>query len=308
MEVRRFNPESDLEPLQELFEEVMDRHTAREIWEWKYRSPWAEEILSWVGFHDGKLIGHMGAVHLRGTVNGQEVPFFQLGDIVVHPSRRAKWDFLGSTPKRLFAQIEALHPTCVYYGFTGRRASLLYRRLGGVFAEDARDRIWSVARAGVPSEPEGVEVGDLSWDDERIDYLWSRLKPSNGLIRDRVWLGWRYRDYPLYGHRLLGVWLQSDLVGWVVVHEESLDGGPREDVRVLDQLLPNELLEATLQAVSRLANAGTSVLWHPSRLWKGHSRETSWIVICQSKVPGYTSEDLSQQFYYTLGEADEWWW
>ncbi len=171
MDVRRVNLSTDLAPLQEFFFEVFGQEAATEVWNWKYNPPWSTDVYAWIGFALGKVVLHAGAVHLRGLVAGAEIPFFQFGDVAVHPDHRGQFN-LSFAPDNIINTIKADYPQHVYYGFTGRRTALLYRRKGGRVIEEACDRIKRIK--GDEALDIDLELRALDWDAEAIDDLWEK--------------------------------------------------------------------------------------------------------------------------------------
>ncbi len=134
------------------------------------------------------------------------------------------------------------------------------------------------------------------------------MKPTTGIIRDRAYLNWRYVQYPQYAHRLLGVYLRGRLSGWLVLTEDNFNGQPREEVRILDHLIPSAIFHSVLAHLASDTLAGSVVFWLPQRLWNGESRRTNWIAICMSNVTDHNSKQLASDLHYGLGEVDQWWW
>jgi len=313
MEFRRLAPDRDLDDVFQLGRLVFQRGadpSILDIWKWKYNLPWVREPHAWVAISDGEILGHVGAVPLRGWVDGEEVPFFQLTDIMIHPEHRAKYDFLTLAPKSIEVEIRAAYPKSVLYGFTGRRTALWYRRMGGRVKEEACDRLVRIAaHEPEPVNDQGIEFAEWSWDRDEIDEIWGGSKIRAGLMRDRTYISWRYERHPTKDYTLIGVLARGEPVGWFVTQPWSrVDTVLRDEVRLLDHFLPEEVARPALQLAARYLKARTLVFWLPKRLWEGESRETGWFVLCKSLYPDLSTEYLAEHLDYSLGEVDEWWW
>ena len=130
MITRRLDVDADQKDLIELFETVFGYTVIPQMWAWKYRPPWNDDHYCWVARQDNKVIGYVGAVMVRGVVNGQPVPFFQLADVMVHPDYRKQHDFFGLASTHIFEEIVRRHESRVIYGFSNHRAFLWFKRTG----------------------------------------------------------------------------------------------------------------------------------------------------------------------------------
>jgi ribosomal protein S18 acetylase RimI-like enzyme len=312
MKLRRLSPEKDLDELLRLGGVVFRAQPTdamRELWRWKYQPPWVAEPLAWVGVVDGKIVMHWGAVRLLGRVDGEEAPFFQMTDIMVHPDHRAGYGFLTLPQKTAVQEIADEFPSSVIYGFTGRRTSIWYRRLGGILKEQACDRLVPLRELPAGSEGGSLQIREWEWTTDEVDRIWERIGPPTGLIRDLTWLRWRYAEHPTHDYQLLGVIEEGKAVGWLVTHAwATRETEIKEEVRILDLLLPQGLQAHALRMAARFLNAKMVVLWLPASRFEGESRDTEWVVLCRSLNPAVSSELVGEQLYYTLGEVDQWWW
>ena len=316
LEKRRFILERDMSEVLRLFEQVFGKTANQELWKWKYLPPWIEEVYAWIGVADDQVIAHIGAVPLRGQVDGNEVFFFQFGDIMVDPDFRS-YIYLHLSPAKFMEEICLKHPDGVIYGFTGRKLALLYTWFESAGAntsvEWAKDRIVRLPQEGLGGpEPNHFDVHEWSWDAPELDEIWQQQKDTIrvGLIRDRDYLDWRYAKHPLIEYSLFGVYHSGAPVGWLVTGKRQVSDQWDDEVRVHDLLLPNEFHLPALRKAASVLQAKSLVLWLPDNcVTPGfENRDTDWQVMHRSLSSTVSRDFLAGNVYYTLGEADEWWW
>jgi hypothetical protein len=306
----------DLDQLLLLFEHCFHKPADPATWLWKYQPPWIDQPWAWVGTQGDRIVGHIGAVPLRGRVNGEDALFFQLGDIMADPDIRSVNVYLELDPTKVLAEIAQEHPYSVVYGFTGSKLAAWYNWMASVgrktWIEAAHDRILRVPQS-VGALPEGgdLEVREWGWDASEIDDLWERQKDliGAGLVRDRLWLEWRYARHPSIKYALYGVFSGNEAVGWLVTGAEDCSQ-PREEVRIHDFLVPAELRLPALRRAASVLRARSLVLWLPNHCVPIglQNRKTGWQVMHHSLSPKISRHFFEQNLFYTLGEADEWWW
>jgi hypothetical protein len=292
-----------------LFEKVFGKPLTTAQWKWKYAVPGEGRIYSKVIEDESRsIIGHAGAVPLRGTFQQRPLQFFQIADVMIHPGARGslgRKNLFGDMVKKLFEDIRTEFPEVFCYGFPGRRPYLLGERVG-VYAKiaqgtDCLKYLW-------PSFPfRSVNVQELEWHERQIDTLWDEISGELGLtvIRDSRYLLWRYADNPFHDYRLLGFFRSGRLLGWAVIKEEG------EEVLVVDLLVEPKRCREVLQSLFRKIRAsGTRKvrIWLPGK-WSayvrgGQLRETEVVVTNMIwKLPLDTSV-VKESLYYTMGDVD----
>jgi len=317
LEGRRFVLERDVNDVLHLYEQVFGKAANQELWEWKYLPPWTKQAYAWIGVADGQVIGHMGAVPLRGQVDGKEVLFFQFGDIMVNPDYRSRIIYMQLSPAKLIEEIRSEHPQAVIYGFTSHKLARFYAWFTSPYSntsvELAEDRIVRLSQEPC-NEPDlsQFKVCQWSWNAPELDDVWQQQKDTVrvGLVRDRTYLEWRYANHPALKYCLFGIYYRKKTVGWLVTGDRHVSEQWEDEVRIHDFLLPSNIrLPALRKATSRL-QAKSLVLWLPSNcLIPGlESRDTNWRVMHFSLSPAVSKDFLASNVYYSLGEADEWWW
>ena len=134
-----------------------------------------------------------------------------------------------------------------------------------------------------------------------------RKRPS---ACDRAYLEWRYANNPLIDYSLFGVYDHDEPVGWLVTSDRGLSGAWDDEVRVHDMLIAPGMRLPALQKAASVLHAKSLVLWLPAHCVEPgmESRESNWKVMYHPLNDAVSQEFLTSNIYYTLGEADEWWW
>jgi len=300
---RPFDPSTDQAGVLALCEEVFGLTATPGMWRWKYVPPWTERFYCWVAVVDGRVVGYVGAVPLRGLVDGREVPWFQIADAMVHPDHRLVHDWFEVGTRQLIEDLGRARPEHLLYGFSDHRAFFWLKRLGLV---DRIEHARAVtARANGSSGAGRWSFHDWSWSEAVLEPLWSscRSQVRAGLIRDRDYLAWRYGSHPVHDYRLLGVHDEGRPVGWVVLG----DGPDGSGVPVIDLLLPDRDRAGALRALA--GELGSDVLaWLPGRLSAGlddveELKTNVYHFLHRSAAP---TTYLRENLYYTMGDVD-WW-
>jgi len=116
-----------------LFGEVFGHPLSVEQWRWKYQGRGPDAFVACVAEDaSGALLGHAGAMRLRGMREGRALDFYQACDVMVAEAARGE---IGS--RNLFfrlasavaAEIRRRSPDAFYYGFAGRRPLLAGERM-----------------------------------------------------------------------------------------------------------------------------------------------------------------------------------
>jgi len=291
-----------------LFQEVFGAEMTEAQWHWKYRGASPLVPLSKVAEDgNGAIIGHAGAVALRGRYQGHELPFYQICDVMV---RRGARGHLGARNlftlllRGLLENLGNRHPEVFAYGFPGARPFLLGER-AGVYdqIEHVRKLVW---RAGARGHS-WLNVSPLSWDDSALGRIWETWADAESglhLIRDAAYLSWRYRDNPFRHYELLGIRALGRVLGWAVVSRHQAKR------QIVDLLVPRRLRLAALRAVSRWSardGGETLELWLPTA-WRQNlpaNPEPSLFVATNMvwHLP-LTTDLVRSHLYYTMGDVD----
>ena len=305
--IRHYRP-GDEPAITELFGIVFGQPLSESQWRWKYTgaglTPTPPARLAFDSV--GRLVGHAGAIPLRGWRNNRPLPFFQVCDVMVHPAARGQMgrrNLFAQLARKLLGGLAERWPDAFAYGFPGQRPFRLgeYVRVYGR-VEQAPVIHRSARRISFPL----LYTRPLAWDDPRLDGLWARLAPgfALALIRDRDYLRWRYATHPARRYELMGLHLAGRLLGWAVTQRNN------EQLQVVDLLVSRLWLKPALAALDRAAAASgatTVNFWLP-RGWRevcGGQQELTEVVVANMiwRLPIPTHE-VSTNLYYTMGDLD----
>lgn len=300
--------EGDEKQIVSLFQEVFGKEMTVEQWKWKYLVPGNGRIYSkFTEAVSHGIIGHAGAIPLRGVFKNTTTPFFQIVDVMVHPKERG---FLGrknifdSMIKILFEDIRKEFPDVFCYGFPGTRPFMLGKRI------KVYDQIELASENAKPlhrSLLNPYKVQLIAWDDDRLDSLWTMLSKnfSLSLVRDKRYLCWRYATNPLFSYQLFGFFLLGKLKGWVVTKDSD------NEIFIVDLLTEPRRSMGILKALeNHLISRGKKNIriWLSER-WrkhiKGYTANETQVVVTNMiwKLP-FTTSTVKENLYYTMGDAD----
>ena len=290
-----------------LFGAVFGQPLTESQWRWKYTGASMAPPLARLAFdHTGRLLGHAGAIPLRGWRQGQPLPFFQICDVMVHPDARGqlgKRNLFTVLARELLSRLGLRWPEALAYGFPGQRPFRLgeYARVYG-WVEQAPAIRRLAQRKGFPL----LYTRPLAWNDLRLDLLWARQASgfALALIRDRHYLHWRYAIHPVRAYELLGIYLAGRLLGWAVTQRDD------QVLRIIDLLVSHRWLKPALAALDRAAAVvgGAEVeIWLPPG-WRetvdGQMKLTEVVVanmIWRQPIP---TTEVQRALYYTMGDLD----
>ncbi len=300
--------EGDEHGITNLFREVFGKEMAVSQWKWKYYLPGRGKIYSKVADDSsGNVIGHAGAIPLRGIFHNRPIQFFQIADVMVHSAARG---FLGrknvfdELMKTLFEDIGEMFTDVFCYGFPGVRPYLLGER---VKVYERIEPAIECDRALHRSLFNPFETQEVDWDDDRLNDLWSTLSPeySLSLVRDKNYLDWRYVANPFFSYRLHGFFRHRKLDGWAVTR--SSEG----EVFVVDLFVGRNRCGSALKALQNyLVSQGERSIRiclpeNMRQLLRGCTMKETGIVVTNMVwgLPLKTSE-VKDALYYTMGDID----
>lgn len=291
-----------------LFFEVFEKEMSIEQWKWKYLHQGNGRVYSKVVEDpSGKIVGHAGAIPLKGIFKGKLIPVFQIVDVMVHAKARG---YLGRKNvfeiliKKLFENIGKEFPDVFCYGFPGTRPFILGKRIG-VYdkVELAVENYKYLSRSLF--NPYRVQM--VAWDDDKLDDLWESLSTDFplSLIRDKSYLNWRYAMNPFFSYQLFGFFLLGKLNGWAVIRDSG------DEVFVVDLLIERKRCRSVLNALQNYLipkRKKTICIWLPESWRKdlnGYSTSKTEVVVTNMvwKLP-FTTSDVNDNFYYTMGDVD----
>jgi hypothetical protein len=309
-EVRHYRP-GDEKGIAALFKEVFGKELSLGQWRWKYLVPADGKVLAKVATTPaGAIVGHAGAVPLRGIHRGSHSQFCQIADVMVRSEARGylgRSNVFGHLVRSLLEDARSRFGQVFGYGFPGQRPFMLGERLG------VYESICNASTLGRTLTKPRIEVfrrytvEALPWSDARLDGLWHEISPRLGLAvaRDSAYLNWRYRTNPFFPYRLLGIFRRRSLSGWAVARDAG------SETLVVDLLVKRTEATEALRTLQRyLSRAGTETmrLWLPAR-WSSACTDCSvtdsevvvtnmvWRLPIPTSVP-------KRELYYTMGDAD----
>lgn len=290
----------DEESIVTLFGLVFKIPMTLQQWRWKYGGDGVKTVYSMVATDDSDtIVGHAGAIPLRGHYRGEKRPVFQICDVMIHPQARG-YNLFALLLRELLTAIVEGHPRAFCYGFPGRRPFLLGQRVR-VYdqIELAVETLLRPARAAFTL----LATGILDWHSPQLDQLWMRLASQYRLtlIRDGRYLCWRYAEHPVHAYRLIGLYLINRLIGWAVIRED------RDRLLIVDLLIPRRWLGPSLHALNKLAGERTIQIWLP-RGWREVARgDQHTIPVVTTNMIwglGFDTAEVRDSLYYTMGDVD----
>lgn len=297
--------EEDLDGIIELARVSFGEEPAPQRWRWKYSPPWAKRRYSWLGLQGEATVAHIGAVPLRGQMDGRKRPFFQIGDIMLHPELRGKVNWTAA-PEQVLRDILEENPDAVLYGFADRRTFEFYRYLDvAALVDEVREFVVQADDSICAAMDEDIDIRKWDWEDPNIDPVWSARAPEIrcGLVRNAEYLRWRYCAHPAFRYCLLGVRRQGVPLGWVVQLQNNRE--QREGrAWIVDMLLPNHLMQGCLEAVARTLEVRSVSLWLPSWFRREFNESRPSGMVLMSWKSSLQTEYLKNHHYFTAGDAD----
>jgi hypothetical protein len=303
--LRTYRP-GDERGIRTLFEQVFGKPLSHEQWLWKYRLSLRARALPMLAVQDtGEIVGHAGALYLKGIRDDREIPFLQICDVMVHSRARGHLgdkNLYTRMIRQYFDRLAADFPGAFAYGFPGTRPFKL-GRYAGVYESIERAREITV-EARKPSPWLTIEPAPIVAP--RLNRVWKRLRGHFPLavVRDSKYLAWRYRDHPAADYRRIDLFSWGRHVGWVLYRSLA------EKNLIVDILCQPWRLERYLSAVAHWLgsrNESPAVVWLPGRLTDGitgTSEETGVVTTNMTRGFQTSTAEAREQLYYTMGDLD----
>ena len=307
VEISSLTPD-DWGGLTELHKQFYGIDRDNRFWDWKFLDR-PESIYSMAIAIDGdRIVGQVGVVNYRTRVVGKSIPVYQTQDILIledyrkgrafyklekkardgmREDDRLVFDYgfsieltrkvatrtLGFTDVATLTklvQIWGLGP----YVFQRTKSKVLSHLAATVFNPLVRLR----NRKAKVRLPKGWQVEEVSRFDERFDSLWDKCEDQYpvSLIRDSLYLNWRYMDCPVQDYTAYAVTDGNGAIMGFVVMEvkkgmrgfDTLDFEVTQAVRgeILDYLVApmaerEQVLEALMSVAQRhLVKSGVDVI------------------------------------------------
>ena len=222
MKIREYQPGDEQQILEMDWLLFPDPWNKRNLdnWFWKYmgNNP-AGKAIVYVMEHEGKIIVHFAVVPYRVRVLGQDVLGSHSIGSMVDPKYQGK-GLIKFVADKLFE--EAVGRGIAFsYGFPNDLAYELHKKLMG-YGDIAQ--IYTMEK---PTEPkaeqkqpaESFKFKPIIKFDGSVDQLWDQAKDSYkiAVIRDAVFLNWRYLARPDQKYYAFGAYEGQQLVGYVIL-------------------------------------------------------------------------------------------
>jgi len=253
---RRYIEEDD-QDLSRLISEIFGHDWDDQVFEWKYRKNPAGMALSAVAEKNGKVIGQIGAIPARFSVDGKELVGSQEVDGCLD-KKHGKFDtlyylirlrrkineeegigfsFLFSLEVSSKIALKALKDSIRVCSMPGLVKVLDVEpflsdrlRLGGaapLFAPVVNQALRILDPTIGRTIPKGTRMKRVERFDERFDALWNRIKRDYPIMiaRDSAYLNWRYVDVPHRNYVILSLENAEtrEILGFIVFSEKQRD-------------------------------------------------------------------------------------
>lgn len=318
--------EAILRSFNRVFREVcgagyLDRTLAQ--WRWLYMQNPAGQRMYVAVTDTGEVAAHYGGLPARVDSPFGACTFVQGVDSFVLPEWRQglrKTGAFVSTAHAWFAASHEQHHDAVVYGYPVPAAARVGSRFLGYTDIRVVDYL-ILDPAAAPPAPSGVEVRPLAQFGADVDALLTALPAEQiRLRRDAAYLGWRYAACPDALYEAVGAYRDGRLEGLLVlrpVHELAPGS-----CTIADWVVPGpdrEVATALVAAAAaRAREAARSRLLAVFADWSAEHallRELGFRVEPSSQwmerrlmhrtfAPAYSTEVLTAQWWYTLGDSD----
>ncbi|MFO1051000.1 MAG: hypothetical protein U1F36_02145 [Planctomycetota bacterium] len=293
-------------------------------WRWKYRAPGLDRREMVVALHEEVgVVGAYPSQPLRALREGSPVRTAQITDLMV----RHAWRRIGERPG-IFVQMGRIYYD-LFCGAGDDRQGFNYGwpvpawRIGQRYLDYENVRDWNFLAREIPADlsalcavPAGLEIREVARFGPDADELFRRAAAGARftLVKDQLWLNWRYADHPSGRYRMFEV---RDRSGLRAIGVDCRGDLLRPNTSFLvDCIVPaadGEALRAVVAAAERRAHRdGTGALagvWSPA--------DPRFRQLCQL---GYDTWDsgyflvvaafvidsmfLRDAWHFTMGESD----
>lgn len=295
---------------------------SRAWWDWRFHGcPRSQCAMVGAFTPEGRCLAMFGGVKFLFQLEGEPCDVISNGDCAVDPEIRK-----GLSGPRLlrrvcdtFYEIFGGGGTKLIYGFPQpglRRITLRFR-----YGEHLTDTLFLIHDLRhEPRSPSGVEVRTVQGWSEELDELWRNCRAEfpAAIVRDSLYLNYRYRDHPRVAYDLLEA--RDTRTGALRGVAALRQGGWDEAIASLvEWLVPLEDEEAEAALVhhavgwARARGRDKLACWFPAmnprtrRFQTGHgfyTYPTPYIELFRSYQNGVDRQWLYDNFYQTMGDID----
>ena len=291
----------------------------RAEWDWAFaRNPAGQRI--WVAECEGMIAAQCAALPYRVHVDGKDTSFTQGVDSMVHPEHRKGLRRPGlyvETAYPFFRQFGGHGADLLHYGWPVEPAWRIGRTFLGY--EIVRTQIVHVREVepGASALPPGIER--MTRFDSGVGALYLRCRENWGasVIRDAVYLDWRFVERPGVRYHLLGARGADGVLRGYAVYRRAERPFPGAGL-LMDWLVPDgdvevgELLREAVLAQARADGARVVVAvfpeWTPWNArfqeWGFRLHTTQYLLIGIVQDPRYDTWWLRENWWVQLAELD----
>lgn len=336
MTVRRYH-KGDEDQIQTLFKKTFNHTRPLAVWKWKFiENPKQERPFILVFEEDNQILGHISLWVTDAYLNGEKKKVGLRVDTMVDPDARGKGIYKKLNDALL---VEAKQDGIDYlYGFPAPKAKELFLRYTGAshLTDMPRwmliqkpihllaskfsplsifkplDRIFQSFKKS-KLHTDGYEVKEVKRCEQEFDQLAERSKHAEqGLVvRDAAYLNYRYFDHPEHQYKMIGIYEDRRLIGYVVTHQIS---GSFENGMLVDWLAEDEKLWPVLLAAARTELKDTDVIqsWALTHTLAASTLKQDGFIHKDSPMPlvgkaidpSLSSMDDADQWFITPGDVD----
>lgn len=205
----------------------------RKLAAWHYRflaNPIGMHVMLAKGAATGRVLAQFAGVPVRVFVRGEQHVFAQMVDSMADPDYRQGLRKPGLFTRVVTAYVEKWGQPgqeSLGFGLPNPQAYRIGKRTQGY--EDLRDLEWRAKPLTSPPGPAPDAVPKLSIQSprapgKRLEELWGKVKSQHDVwvIRDHLYLDWRYWKNPDVNYRYLVAILANEVVGLAVGVERFL--------------------------------------------------------------------------------------
>jgi len=118
------------------------------------------------------------------------------------------------------------------------------------------------------SKVANAKIQNINQFDQRFDKLWEQVSQSYPIliVRDSLYLNWRYANYPFSGVQQFGLFCDNELLGFAVIHN-TIDEDGLSLVAILELFVPPSEKAAFEHLLKEIIKRATQVKAHYIKAW-----------------------------------------
>jgi hypothetical protein len=291
----------------------------RAEWDWAFaRNPAGQRI--WVAECQGVIAAQCAALPYRVRIDGREASFTQGVDSMVHPEHRKGLRRPGlyvETAYPFFRQFGGYGADLLHYGWPVEPAWRIGRTFLGY--EIVRTQTIHVRdlEPGAREIPREVERLERFGEDVRALYMRCQEQWGASVIRDEVYLDWRFLERPGFRYHVFAVRDDQGALRGYAVYRRA-DRPYEGSGLIVDWLVPSDepevgaLLREAALAQARCDGARAALVvfpeWTPWNAlfqeWGFRVHTTDYLLIGIVQDPRYDTWWLRENWWYQLAELD----